>query len=66
MIYAAEKEVRELTGLVLDEWDRQFREHGYSLTQLDTCKKQLVPTAVDVSPTDDQADRMGSDSEALS
>lgn len=54
MIYAAE-EVRELTGLVLDEWDRQFREHGYSLTQLDTCKKQLVQTAVDVSPTDDQA-----------
>ncbi len=51
MIYAAE-EVRDLTGLVLDEWDRQFREHGYSLTQLDTCKKQLVQTAV--SPTDDQ------------
>ena len=34
MIYAAEP-VRDLTELILDEWDRQFREHGYSLTQLD-------------------------------
>ena len=46
MIYAAEP-VRDLTELILDEWDRQFREHGYSLTQLDACKKQLQ-TAVDV------------------
>ena len=52
-IYAAEP-VRDLTELLLDEWDRQFREHGYSLTQLDTCKKQLVQTAVDV-PANDQA-----------
>jgi hypothetical protein len=54
MIYAAEP-VRDLTELVLDEWDRQFREHGYSLTQLDTCKKQLVQAVVDVPPTNDQA-----------
>lgn len=54
MIYAAEP-VRELTELMLDEWDRQFREHGYSLTQLDSCKTQLVQTAVDVPPTNDQA-----------
>lgn len=40
MIYAAEP-VRDLTELILDEWDRQFREHGYSLTQLDACKEQL-------------------------
>lgn len=53
MIYAAE-EVRDLTELILDEWDRQFREHGYSLTQLDTCKKQLVQTAAEVPPTNDQ------------
>jgi hypothetical protein len=53
MIYASEP-VRDLTELLLDEWDRQFREHGYSLTQLDTCKKQLVQTAVDI-PTDDPA-----------
>jgi len=51
MIYAAEP-VRDLTELVLDEWDRQFREHGYSLTQLDTCKKQLVQAA---PPTNDDA-----------
>jgi hypothetical protein len=46
MIYAAEP-VRDLTELILDEWDRQFREHGYSLTQLDTCKEKLQ-TAIDV------------------
>ena len=54
MIYAAEP-VRDLTELMLDEWDRQFREHGYSLAQLDTCKRQLVQTAGDVAPTDEQA-----------
>ncbi|WP_082570244.1 hypothetical protein [Mycobacterium sp. Root135] len=47
LIYAAEP-VRQLTELLLDEWDRQFRDHGYSLTQLDTCKQQLV------APCDDQ------------
>ena len=45
MAYASEP-VRELTDLLLDEWDRQFREHGYTLAQLDTCKAQLL------SPTD--------------
>ena len=40
MIYAAEP-VRDLTELILDKSDRQFREHGYSLTQLDACKEQL-------------------------
>ncbi|HYO04197.1 MAG TPA: hypothetical protein VET27_20945 [Mycobacterium sp.] len=47
MIYAAEP-VRDLTALILDEWDRQFREHGYSLAQLDTCKKQLVQAATEI------------------
>lgn len=53
MIYAAEP-VRDLTELILDEWDRQFREHGYSLTQLDACKEQLQ-SAVDVPPNSDEA-----------
>ncbi|MCV7423940.1 hypothetical protein H7K45_25635 [Mycobacterium yunnanensis] len=48
LIYAAEP-VRELTEQLLDEWDRQFRDHGYSLAQLDTCKQQLS------TPCDDQA-----------
>ena len=52
MIYAAEP-VRDLTELILDEWDRQFREHGYSLTQLDACKEQLQ-TAVDVPQKSDE------------
>ncbi|KUH84996.1 MULTISPECIES: hypothetical protein [unclassified Mycobacterium] len=54
MMYAAEP-VRDLTEVVLDEWDRQFREHGYSLAQLDACKRRLVQTAGDVPPTDEQA-----------
>ncbi len=54
MIYASEP-VRDLTELLLDEWDRQFREHGYSLAQLDTCKKQLVQAAVEGPPADGQA-----------
>jgi hypothetical protein len=41
LIYASEP-VRDLTEMLLDEWDRQFREQGYSLAQLDTCKEQLV------------------------
>lgn len=53
MIYAAEP-VRDLTELILDEWDRQFREHGYSLTQLDACKEQLQ-NAVDVPADEDEA-----------
>lgn len=53
MIYAAEP-VRDLTELILDEWDRQFREHGYSLAQLDSCKKQLVQAAVDAPSSDNQ------------
>lgn len=51
MIYASGP-VRELTELVLDEWERQFREHGYSLSQLDACKRQLVKTAADAPPDD--------------
>lgn len=51
MVYAAEP-VRELTDLLLDEWDRQFREHGYSLAQLDSCKRQLAQTVVDAPPQD--------------
>ncbi len=54
MIYAAEP-VRDLTELLLDEWDRQFRDHGYSLAQLDACKRRLVQTAGDVPPTDEEA-----------
>lgn len=53
MIYAAEP-VRDLTELILDEWDRQFREHGYSLTQLDACKEQLQ-TAVETPQNNDDA-----------
>jgi hypothetical protein len=49
MVYAAEP-VRDLTDLLLDEWDRQFREHGYSLAQLDSCKRQLAKAAVDDAP----------------
>lgn len=51
MIYASEP-VRKLTESVLDEWDRQFRDHGYSLTQLDACKRQLVKTAAEAPPDD--------------
>lgn len=51
MVYAAEP-VRDLTDLLLDEWDRQFREHGYSLAQLDSCKRQLAQTVVDAPPQD--------------
>jgi hypothetical protein len=40
MTYAAEA-VRDLTELILDEWDRQFRKDSYSLAQLDACKGQL-------------------------
>jgi hypothetical protein len=46
LIYASEP-VRDLTEQLLDEWDRQFREQGYSLVQLDTCKEQLVQTGTD-------------------
>jgi len=46
LIYAAEP-VRKLTEQLLDEWDRQFRDHGYSLAQLDTCKQQLAGTCDD-------------------
>ena len=51
MIYASEP-VHELTESVLVEWDHQFREHRYSLTQLDACKRQLVKTAADAPPDD--------------
>jgi hypothetical protein len=55
MIYAAEP-VRDVTEELLDEWDRQFREHGYSLAQLDTCKRQLARTVVDLPPGDHPLD----------
>jgi hypothetical protein len=55
MIYAAEP-VRDLTELILDEWDRQFREHGYSLTQLDACKEELL-TAVDIHDSEATIER---------
>jgi hypothetical protein len=41
LIYASEP-VRDLTEQLLDEWDREFREQGYSLAQLDSCKQQLT------------------------
>jgi hypothetical protein len=53
MTYAAEA-VRDLTELILDEWDRQFRKDGYSLAQLDACKGQLQ-TAVDGPQENNQA-----------
>lgn len=52
MVYAAAP-VRDLADLLLDEWDRQFREHGYSLTQLDSCKKQLAQAVAEGPPADD-------------
>lgn len=52
MIYAA-KPVRDLTDLLLDEWDRQFREHGYSLAQLDACKRQLAQTVASAPASED-------------
>lgn len=51
LVYAAPP-VRELVNLLLDQWDRQFRENGYSLTQLDSCKRQLATTAC-AAPGDD-------------
>jgi hypothetical protein len=52
MVYAAEP-VRDLTDLLLDEWDRQFRAHGYSLAQLDSCKRQLSQTIAAAPPLED-------------
>ncbi|OBI85817.1 hypothetical protein BST16_23790 [Mycobacterium asiaticum DSM 44297] len=52
LVYAAPP-VQELVGLLLDEWDRQFREHGYSLTQLDACKRQLAQSAACPAPAED-------------
>jgi hypothetical protein len=46
LIYAAEP-VRDLVELLLDEWDREFREHGYSLAQLDSCKRRLAQSTGD-------------------
>ncbi|MET0475538.1 MAG: hypothetical protein ABW001_12985 [Mycobacterium sp.] len=46
MIYAA-RPVRDLTELLLDEWDREFREQGYSLAQLDSCHQQLTEPCTD-------------------
>jgi hypothetical protein len=52
MVYAAPP-VRDMVNLLLDEWDRQFREHGYSLTQLDSCKRQLAQTTACPAPQED-------------
>lgn len=52
MVYAAPP-VRDAASLLLDEWDRQFREHGYSLTQLDSCKRQLVQSTSCPAPQED-------------
>jgi hypothetical protein len=52
LVYAAPP-VRDMVSLLLDEWDRQFREHGYSLTQLDSCKRQLAQTTACAAPQDD-------------
>ena len=52
LVYAAPP-VRDMVSLLLDEWDRQFREHGYSLTQLDSCKRQLAQTTACPAPLED-------------
>jgi len=52
LVYAAPP-VRDVVSLLLDEWDRQFREHGYSLTQLDSCKRQLAQTTACPAPLED-------------
>lgn len=52
LVYAAPP-VRDLVSLLLDEWDRQFREHGYSLTQLDSCKRQLAQSTACPAPRED-------------
>lgn len=52
LVYAAPP-VRDMVSLLLDEWDRQFREHGYSLTQLDSCKRELAQTTACAGPPDD-------------
>ncbi|WP_055403602.1 MULTISPECIES: hypothetical protein [unclassified Mycobacterium] len=52
MVYAAPP-VRDAVSLLLDEWDRQFREHGYSLTQLDSCKRQLAQSTSCPEPRED-------------
>lgn len=52
LVYAAPP-VRDLVSLLLDEWDRQFREHGYSLTQLDSCKRQLAASTACPTPQED-------------
>jgi hypothetical protein len=52
LVYAAPP-VRDVVNLLLDEWDRQFREHGYSLTQLDSCKRELAQTTACSAPRED-------------
>jgi hypothetical protein len=52
LVYAAPP-VRDMVSLLLDEWDRQFREHGYSLTQLDSCKRQLAASTACPEPQED-------------
>jgi len=52
LVYAAPP-VRDMVSLLLDQWDRQFREHGYSLTQLDSCKRELAQTTACPAPRED-------------
>ena len=52
LVYAAPP-VRDMVNQLLDQWDRQFREHGYSLTQLDSCKRQLAQTTACPAPQED-------------
>lgn len=52
LVYAAPP-VRDLVSLLLDAWDRQFREHGYSLSQLDSCKRQLAQSTACPAPRED-------------
>lgn len=52
LVYAAPP-VRDTVNQLLDQWDRQFREHGYSLTQLDSCKRELAQTTACPAPRED-------------
>jgi hypothetical protein len=52
LVYAAPP-VRDMVNQLLDQWDRQFREHGYSLTQLDSCKRELAQTTACPTPRED-------------
>ena len=52
LVYAAPP-VRGLVNLLLDQWDRLFRENSYSLNKLDSCRRRLAQTSACASPADD-------------